>query len=177
MVISLTLGILLGGTDAADSATRLVSLLPEAALDNENLLIAIGDLVGSGAVSVPREKTASGRSRECLVKLQMHTYDQCIDERISASFHSATTKPRPASLAAQCYRDNWIVDVVTGIESANLIEQLDIPHVDVQYLRNFTKGSDDTDLSADLPDHFIASRVDKGNTSCNIAPPFQTRWG
>ena len=46
MVISLTFGILLGVPDAADSATRLVSLLPDAALDNENLLIAIGDLVG-----------------------------------------------------------------------------------------------------------------------------------
>ena len=44
--ISFTLGILLGVPDAADSATRLVSLLPDAALDNENLLIAIGDLVG-----------------------------------------------------------------------------------------------------------------------------------
>ncbi len=46
MVISLTLGILLGVPDAWDSATRLVSLLPEAALDNENLLIAIGEPVG-----------------------------------------------------------------------------------------------------------------------------------
>ena len=46
MVISLALGILLGVPDAADSATRLVSLLPEAALDNENLDISIGDLVG-----------------------------------------------------------------------------------------------------------------------------------
>ena len=46
MVISLTFGILLGVPDAADSAIRLVSLLPDAALDNENLLIAIGDLVG-----------------------------------------------------------------------------------------------------------------------------------
>ena len=46
LLISLTFGILLGVPDAADSATRLVSLLPDAALDNENLLIAIGDLVG-----------------------------------------------------------------------------------------------------------------------------------
>ena len=46
IMISFTFGILLGVPDAADSAIRLVSLLPDAALDNENLLIAIGDLVG-----------------------------------------------------------------------------------------------------------------------------------
>ena len=46
-MISLTFGILLGGVpDAADSATRFVSLLPDAAFDNENLLIASGEMVG-----------------------------------------------------------------------------------------------------------------------------------
>ena len=40
IVISLTLGILLGGPDAAASAGRFVSFAPDALL-NENLLIAL----------------------------------------------------------------------------------------------------------------------------------------
>ena len=50
-VISLTLGILLGVPDAADSATRLISLLPDAAFDKENLLIAIRGVERSGECS------------------------------------------------------------------------------------------------------------------------------
>ena len=122
MVISLTFGILLGVPDATDSATRLVSLLPEAALDNENLDIAIGDLVGCRFGSSRENSFGQSSGMLYLVKLQMHTYDQCIDERISASFHPATTKTRPDSLADQCDRDNWIINVLSSIKRADLVE-------------------------------------------------------
>ena len=60
--ISLTLGILLGGPDAADSATRLVSLLPDAAFDKENLHIAIRGLERSrGCSGVSAENSCRHR--------------------------------------------------------------------------------------------------------------------
>ena len=81
-------------------------------------------------------------------------------------------EPRPDSLAYQRDRDDWIIDVVAGIECANLIEQLDIPHVDVQYLRDLVECPEHADFSTGLPDDLIGRRIDEGNTSCNMAPTF-----
>ena len=80
------------------------------------------------------------------------------------------------SFADQCNRDNWIINILTGVKRSNLIEQLDIPDVDIQYLRDLVNCPEDSDLSKYLPDDLLAFRIDEPTPAATLPIVF-TRSG
>ena len=64
-----------------------------------------------------------------------------------------------------------------GVKRSNLIEQLDVPDVDFEYLRDLVECPEHADFATGLPNDLLAFRIDEHNADRDIAPPFHTRWG